>query len=683
MRHSSMDRIVALAFCGLPHALGCSGSDTSHDGGGAGTTDAASGGRRDMAPPDANPVCETLGCFSACSEQIAVAALEQPMGFVAVPTGSTAFHTMPLGADMVLAFGPAIADIRKASDLSLVGSVALPGIWRFQEAVVGNSLFVGDGYGNIAALDLSNPAAPRTTAWWLSAGVPVGSWRGQLVLDGSYGISLLDVANPLAPVESWCAPGIGAEFVSGDTLVGRGDGATVYRLDPERRTAALWATIPMGDSALFAMDGQRLVIPAAGGGGWDVGLYDLGGNAPVEVARHEQLYHPYLWSNSGFFFEAESSDLTRTIAYDMRAAFEPYSVASVAGSECLYRLDARNGSASFVISGYLPGMRFSPDALPPVHCPVEDTVYGGTAAALSPDGHTLLLPGSNGWVFRDLDTGTDSIKGGGEYLPDDVAWIGDRLLAVKKLLATEVSGSWATIYDAANPQTEVAKVNGLDPYTEWLGASNGLLVGFTDSSSDDIPPYLSRLDPQAATVASRPIPLPAKRGYQAQLWKDRLIVFSDSEAILFDLDAVELSRVALPSSFAGATTRLVDELGWFATTKAGELLRLDPATGNVAVGTTGCVACRLLGADGKRVYVQASGPEALAPLAPPPGSDSNAEQEYSRLSYPELRAYGVTNDSYALVGRYPLGNSSMGWRLLVGSKLAMVGTGALILTAPP
>jgi hypothetical protein len=177
--------------------------------------------------------------------------------------------------------------------------------------------------------------------------------------------------------------------------------------------------------------------------------------------------------------------------------------------------------------------------------------------------------------------------------------------------------------------------------------------------------------------------LPAKRGYQAQLWKDRLIVFSDSEAILFDLDAVELSRMALPSSFAGATSRLVDDLGWFATTKAGEILRLDPATGNVAVGTTGCVACRLLGADGKRVYVQAFGPEALAPLAPPPGSDWNTEYRYSLLGYTELRAYAVTNGGYALVGRYPLGKSSMGWRLLVGSKLAMVGSGALLLTAPP
>jgi hypothetical protein len=75
-------------------------------------------------------------------------------------------------------------------------------------------------------------------------------------------------------------------------------------------------------------------------------------------------FHPYLWSNSGFFYEG-TGDQSSTIAYDMRGAFEPYSVAEIAGNECLIRLDALDGSAAFVVSGWLPGTRFSPDAPPP------------------------------------------------------------------------------------------------------------------------------------------------------------------------------------------------------------------------------------------------------------------------------------------------------------------------------
>ncbi len=513
----------------------------------------------------------------------------------------------------------------------------------------------------------------------------MGSWRGKLVLSTGLGVSFLDVSNPLAPVESFCLPNIGAEFISGDTIVS--SSAKVYRLDPTTNTGALWASIPLGDTDVYAMDGLRLVVPAAGGSGWDVGLYDLGGTVPVEVARHEQLYHPYLWSNSGFFYEAESQDLAKTIAYDMRGAFEPYSVSKIAGSACLNRLDALDGSAAFVVSGWLPGTRFSPDSLPPVHCPVEDTANDTrTAGALSPDGHTLLLPGEEGWVFRDLDTGTDTIKGGGPVgYPDSVGWVGDRIVAIDKLLAVDFQSSSATIFDAGNPQGALATVDSLDPYTDWFGVSGGQMIGFAPAPGlqSASSPTLSLLDPHAATVVSMPLGLPTNASYTGYLWNDKLVVFDSAEAIIFNLDGSEQGRIALPSLVAAAKTFLLADLGWFATTDAGEILRFDPASGTVEVGGTGCVQCSLLGADSERVYVEALGPDALGPLAPPPGSVWEDYRNYRTLTYTELRAYAVTNGGYPLVGRYPLTETSMGWRLLIGSKLALVGDGALILAAPP
>ena len=697
-RHLSKKRspLASLVFCGPLLVVGCTRSDSIGSGGdrddGSGGSGGGTGGSTwkasdasigdglggNTAQPDANLLCETLTCFSACQGQIASAPIDQPMGFVPVPSPSYAYETFPLGSDMVLATGRSFSEIRKWSDLSLLGSVPLPGTWGYEStAVVGNTAFVRDGHWNLAVLDLTDPTAPRATAWWPAAGSPVGSWRGKLVLSTGHGVSFLDVSNPLAPLESFCLPGIGAEFISGDTLVS--SAAKVYRLDPALNTAALWASMPLGDTRLYAMEGMRLVIPATGGNGWNVGLYDLGGAAPLEVARHEQLYHPYLWSNSGFFFEAESTDLSRTIAYDMRGAFEPYSVSTIAGSECLMRLDALDGSAAFVISYWLPGARFSPDSPPPVRCPVEDPVGDARGvAALSPDGHTLLLPGGKGvGVFRDVDTGMDATdKEATVGIPDFLAWIGDRILAVDKTLAVEFQSSSATIFDAGNPQGAPAKV-GLDPYTNWLGVSGGQMIGFTSAPGyqSSSSPTLALLDPNAATLVSKPIGLPTNASNLGYLWNDKLVAFDSGKAIVFNLDGSEQGRIALPS-FIVAKTFLLANLGWFATTEAGEILRFDPASGTVEVGVTSCVRCALLGADSERVY-------ALGPLAPPPGSVWEATRNYLDLTYTELRAYTVTKGKYPLVGRYPLTESSTGWKLLIGSKLALVADGALILSAPP
>ncbi|MBN2575249.1 MAG: hypothetical protein JXP73_11860 [Deltaproteobacteria bacterium] len=658
-------------------------------GGTGGSRDSGMDGKLDAPGVEANPLCETFACFSACQRQIPVAPVEQPTGFVPVPAKSYAYETFPLGADMVLATGRSFAEIRKASDLSLVGSLPLPATWSYEStAVVGNTAVVRDGHANLAVLDLSNPAAPRATAWWFPwVGYPVGSWHGKLVLSTGHGVSFLDVSNPLAPVETLCLPSARAEFIAGDTLVGRGKGAEVYRLDAALNTGALWASIPLGDTRLYAMEGQRLVIPAAGGGGWDVGLYDLGGAAPVEVARHEQLHHPYLWSSAGFFYEAESTDLAKTIAYDMRGAFEPHSVSALAGAECLYRLDAMDGSAALVVSGWLPGMRFSPDAPPAVVCPAEDPIGEARGAgALSPDGRTLVVPSSAGWVFRDLDTGADAIMGGGPRYPDDVGWVQDRIVAVESLRGLENMISWATIYDAAAPQKEVGRIADLGLYTQWLGTSGGQMIGFGSGpvfQSSDYSLNLWLLDPHTATVVAKPLGLPTGTDYAGHLWQDKLVVLQGAEAIVFDLDGNAQGRITLPSFVAAAKTLLLAEPGWFAATETGEILRFDPAAATVEVAVTGCVWCTLLAADSERLYVRALGPGALAQLAPPPGtSPVDVINHYFNLGYAELRAYAITNGSYPLVGRYPLTEPSIG-RLLVGSKLAVLGDGALLLAAPP
>jgi hypothetical protein len=286
-------------------------------------------------------------------------------------------------------------------------------------------------------------------------------------------------------------------------------------------------------------------------------------------------------------------------------------------------------------------------------------------------------------VLRDLDTGVDRIVGGGSRYPDFVGWSGDRIVAIDKLLSVEFSSSSATIYDAANPQNELAAIRDLNPSTEWLGASGGQIVGFNSSYS----PALVLLDPLAATLVTKPIGLTTSgsntsTSYAGYLWKDRLVVFRGTEAVLFDLDGIEQGRLALPSFIAGARSFLLSDLGWFATTDAGEVLRFDPASFTVEVGVAGCVGCWLLGADSERVYVQATGPDALGPLAPPPGSAFEAFRNYDYMTYRELRAYAITKGGYPLVGRYPLTKPSLG-RLLIGSKLALVGDGALLLAAPP
>lgn len=638
-------------------------------------------------PVDAGSVCDKLTCFTACQEQIAVAPMEQPTGFVPVQAQSSVYESWPLGSDMVLAIGPFFAEVRKSSDLSLLGSAPLPATWTLLgSAVAGNTGFVRDGRENLVVLDLTNPAAPRATAWWLSAGSPLGGWRGKLVLDTHSGVSFVDVSNPLAPVESFCLP-VGGEAIAGDTFIGErgtpaGTIADIYHLDPTLANLAPWASLEPGP--YFFLDGMRV---ATHGQGSNLVLYDLGGAAPVEMAR-TKLAYTYHWNLPvGGFFVEEAADQSDVIALDLRGALEPYSVSQDAGNACMYRLEALDANAAFLVSAWLPGARFTPDSLPPFHCPVEDTVNDArAAAALSPDGHTLLLPGYKGWVFRDLDTGIDRISAVGPVgYPDALGWVGDRIVDITQMISVEVQSSSAAILDVANPQSALATVDGLDPYTQWLGVSGGQMIGFSPSArvQSAVSPTLWLLDPNAATAVSKPLGLSADTGYTGYLWNDKLVVLHDAVATVFNLDGSEQVRIALPPSIATAKSRMVSDLGWFAATDAGEILRFDPTLGTFAVRVESCVQCWLLGADAERIYVEALGPDALGPLEPPPSSPWDAFRDYVYLGYAELRAYAVTDGSYPLVGRYPLTEPTMaGWRLLVGSKLALVADGALIL-APP
>jgi hypothetical protein len=717
MRRKHRGLVAAFGLCSPLFAVGCStqsdslgsagdgaasggwasggwagggGQGGNYGGSSADARDAAPGDapRRDLAPVEARAACETLTCFTACQEQIAVVPVEQPTGFVAVASPSSAFAWQPLGADLVLAVGRAFAEIRRRSDLSLLGSAALPAIWSNGAAVVGSLGFVRDGNANVAVLDLANPAAPRVSAWWLWAGTPAGSWRGKLVLGGGVGVSFLDVANPSAPVESFCLPGVDTPAISGDLLVAKRSApsalyADVYRLDPALTEAAPWASIRIASSPPLVLEGTRLAVPTITS---DLVLYDLAGAEPVEVARAHPTQTYYTWQAGGFFF-GQSPDQSEMIALDLRGTLEPYLVSQVAGRDCLYRLDAPDGSAAFVVSKWLPGARFSPDSLPLVACPVADTVNDANAvAALSPDGHTLLLPGDTGWVFRDLDTGTDTILAGAPVAhPDAFGWVDDRIVAIDRVFGIETTSAWATLYAAADPATALATVAGLDPYGDWLGSSGGQLIGFSPApgfrSADS--PTLWLLDPQKATAVAKPLASSTETGYTGSLWNDKVVAFRNAEAIVFGLDGSEQGRITLPSFVAAATSRIVSDLGWFATTDAGEILRFDPASGTVVVGVGGCVRCSLLGADGKRIYVQALGPDALGPLAPPPGSALANVRSYDALGYRELRGYAVTSGSYPLAGRFPLTQASVVPKLLSGSKLALVADGALVLAAPP
>ena len=243
---------------------------------------------------------------------------------------------------------------RYTSDLWLHGTVAYSGTWSGR--TVGTSV----NYGNtLNVWDISDPSSPRKA---FSLEIDARSLNDTKVLadgtraiitherssDGLNGITLLDLADPLAPTvigrfTSELETGVHNVWIDGDyayvVVDGSGKGLRILDIsDPTlpRIVASYWA----GSSSLhdvYVREGLAFLSH------WNAGLvildvgYGIAGGtpeAPVEVSRLEELggqtHNAWYWPEAGYVFVGEEDFGTPGVMHvvDVRNLREPREVAT-------------------------------------------------------------------------------------------------------------------------------------------------------------------------------------------------------------------------------------------------------------------------------------------------------------------------------------------------------------------
>ncbi len=630
-------------------------------------------------PPDQTslargPACDFYPCFEACGRKIAAAPVEPAFGFASdrsIPWGVR--DVTPLGGDSVLVLTMLSAEVRSATDMSLLGSVPVPD--GFQAATVGDRALVQANRGGLALLDLSSAAAPRVSAWWFEAGdlepnlslleafeagdlEPnlwlIGAVEAGLLLRTRGGVSLLALDDAGRARELHCIPTTGypVAALAGDVLALTDSGnlddtpmqGALYRVSAEGARAI--GSVPIDDETPFIGAGSRLAVLS--NIGRTLSVYDVSGSAPEAVAVRNDL--PQVGSGrlsaGGFVFFGEGAE---EIAIDLAGELEVYDVEPVAESECFTRLVPRAAGTTVMVSPLLPGRRLSGEVLPFESCPALHTYHDSPTGALSPDGQSLWFASTYSdyrLILRDLLSGEQQSFAG--PIAGDLYWIGDRLIGAiteghdYDILVT----SRLELSSIDDPVTSLGSVPSPGPFIALRATRSELwaLSYAEDYIFGEEPPsqrVLWRLDPtEAAPAPVRFDDLDVGSVRTLEVAGDRLYLIGETAVHVVDRDGFELARLDLA---APLTSSAAAEPGLFVLDGSSTLFWLRRDASALTPLVQDCAGCTLLGADATRVYVSTSSPrDAHHPLL---------RQFDPFLSYTELRAYDLDG---VLVGRHPI-----------------------------
>jgi|GEM_PF-1174599 len=117
-----------------------------------------------------------------------------------------------------------VIDRSNVNNFVKVADIDIPNFTAFRARIAGNLLYISGYGGNMAIVDLTNPAAPVTKAVLTTGGISRGiavSGNIAAVADGS-AISMVSVANPAAPTL------LGRQFVRGNSWGTLFNGTTLY-----------------------------------------------------------------------------------------------------------------------------------------------------------------------------------------------------------------------------------------------------------------------------------------------------------------------------------------------------------------------------------------------------------------------------------------------------------------------
>jgi hypothetical protein len=626
------------------------------------------------------PACSFYACFDACGQRVAVAPVEPAFGFS--NAGSIPWQmgkAAPLDGDRVLTVNGQAAEVRSATDFSLLDRVPLPGAYR--AATVGPLALVQEQLGALALLELSAAAPASVRAWWFDAGAGaprlglLGVVGERFVLRNLGGVSLVEVAAD-GPRETSCfqepeGAGWASIELIGDVLAiaellvnGEATQARLFRISDsgatEIGTLPLEAEIPFGgESNLLTLtsDNRRRLT-----------LYDLSGEQPVEVAIADGVPTSTDEENSIGGFQLRGIE-DQLVALDLRGGLARYDVTAIPGSECLWRLQSLTGTEAFIVSPLLGDNRLPPVPVPDVSCPARRAPYYASLGTLSPDGSTVIFEAGSGsgWVFLDVATGDERIV---TTLPagESVHWVGERLVIGR----TEGSDwgivvqSRLTVTSATRPETVIAELPSPGPVIT-LRATQRDVWGLSYAKNYEYgtaPPSARRLwrvDPGAPTpdiIVLEDVAVDDVEQLEAS--GDRVYVLRRQRVQVLDRDGRTLSEVRLP---AVATSTAASERGFFMIDGAGTLSWLAADADSFSV-LADCPGCALQSADATRVYVTAH--------APRDARHPGLRQYDELLGYSDLLAYEL--DTGTLVGRQPISPSVTPLRIAAGRVVSISGT---------